>query len=143
MKEKRIALSVLAYTVGTFSLAVGWHVLLFEKIYHSFGYFEGEPSFLLGLLAIVIQGTVLSILYPLVRLTGAGIQRGLKYTLLTGVFFWTSHVLAFIAKRSVDGVVLFAVMESIYLVLQFGLFGALLGIIYRSEAYGRNDGDAA
>lgn len=37
-----------AYTVGTFLLAVIRHVLLFEPQYRSFGYFEGEPSFLLG-----------------------------------------------------------------------------------------------
>lgn len=133
MKSKKIVLGVVAYTVGTFSLAVTWHIVLFEEIYRSFGYFEGEPSFLLGLLTILIQGVVLSTLYPMVRLSGSGIRRGLKFTMLVGTFFWTSHVLAFLAKQAVEASLLFAAMETFYLVLQFGLYGILLGLIFRSE----------
>jgi len=130
MNGRKIMLSTMAYTIGTFVLAVVWHVALFETLYRGFGYFEGEPDFSLGLLTIVIQGFVLSLLFPLVRLGGPPLFRGLKFALLLGVFFWTSHVLAFIAKQSVPDALSFAVIESVYLTLQFGLFGLLLGAIY-------------
>ena len=37
------------------------------------------------------------------------------------------------AKQSIGNVTTFVAMETIYLALQFGLFGILLGIIYRER----------
>ena len=130
MNHKSTLLGTLAYTLVTFPLAVIWHVVLFEEKYHSFGYFEGEPNFILGLFTIIIQGYVLSLLYPYVKFKGQGIIRGLKYSLLIGVFFWSSHVLAFVAKQVVDSSLSFVAMESFYLLVQFGVYGLLIGKIY-------------
>jgi len=137
MNYKSTLLGTLAYTLVTFPLAVIWHVVLFEDKYHSFGYFEGEPSFVLGLLTIIIQGFILSFLYPYVKFKSQGISRGLRYSLLIGVFFWSSHVLAFVAKQVVDSSVSFIVMESFYLLIQFGVYGLLIGKIY-GEALDEN-----
>ncbi len=133
MNYKLTLLGTLAYTLVTFPLAVVWHVVLFKEKYRTFGYFEGEPSFILGLVTIIIQGCVLSFLYPYVVFSGKGIIRGLKYSLLVGVFFWSSHVLAFVAKQVVDSSLSFVVMESFYLLLQFGIYGTLIGLIFRKS----------
>ena len=133
MNIKLTLLGTLAYTLVTFPIAIVWHLLLFESQYQSFGYFEGEPSIVLGLMAIVIQGFVLSLLFPRVGFAGSGLLRGLKYSLLIGLFFWTSHVLALVAKQNIDGMILFVAMESFYLLIQFGVFGLLIGLIYRNE----------
>jgi len=138
MNHKSTLLGTLAYTLVTFPLAIIWHVALFKDKYHSFGYFEGEPSFVLGLLTIIIQGYVLSLLYPYVKFKGQGIIRGLKYSLLIGVFFWSSHVLAFVAKQVVDSSLSFVAMESFYLLIQFGVYGLLIGKIY-GKALERNE----
>ena len=130
MNIKRVLLGTVAYTVSTFILAVVWHVGLFEERYRAFGYIEGEPSFSLGFLTILLQGFALSVLFPLVKFYGIPIMRGVKFALFVGAFFWTSHVLAFVAKQSVQHVLQFMVMETIYLTLQFGIFGILLGLIY-------------
>ena len=130
MKGKPIILGTLAYTTVTFPLAIVWHVVLFRDQYHAFSYIEGEPSFLLGLLTILLQGLILSYLYPYVLFKGEGAIRGLKYSLFIGVFFWTSHVLAFVAKQDMTNTLLFITMESFYLLLQFGIYGVLIGIIY-------------
>ena len=130
MNYKSTLFGMLAYTVITFPLAVVWHVVLFEEKYRAFGYFEGEPNFILGLVTIIIQGGTLSFLYPFVAFTGNKIIRGLKYSLLIGLFFWSSHVLAFVAKQVVASSLSFVIMESFYLLLQFGLYGILIGIIF-------------
>lgn len=130
MKTKQIILGTLAYTLVTFPLAVVWHVVLFKNQYESFSYIEGEPGFLLGFVAILTQGVILSFLYPFVAFCGKAIIRGLKYSLLIGLFFWTSHVLAFVAKQDINNTILFIAMESFYLLLQFGIYGLLIGIIY-------------
>ena len=132
---RTLILGALVYTVSTFTLAVVWHVMLFETRYRQFGYFEGNPDFVLGLLTIVLQAIVLSALYPRVSLAGQGMARGLRYAAWVGAFFWTSHVLAFIAKQAVQDAALFVAMETAYLCLQFGIFGAAIGLIHR-------DGDA-
>ena len=130
MNYKSVALGTTAYTLVTFPLAVVWHVILFEEKYKAFGYFEGEPSFVLGLLTIVIQGLLLSFLFPFVKFSGSPIVRGLKFTSVVGAFFWTSHVLAFIAKQMLEDPLSFVLMETFYLVLQFGIYGILIGFIY-------------
>ena len=132
MFTKKLTLCTAAYTIGTFALAIVWHILLFEDMYKSFGYFEGEPNFVIGFVTILIQGFLLSILFPLFKLSSTSMVRGIKFSLLIGAFFWTSHVLAFIAKQPVQSVGLFVSMETVYLVLQFGLFGILIGFIYRA-----------
>ncbi len=131
MDTKRIALGTIAYTVGTFALAVVWHVVLFEDRYRAFGYIEDKPNFLLGFVTILLQGFILSVLFPLFRLKGSSLVRGLKFAFLTGLFFWTSHVLAFVAKQDVQQAGVFVAMETFYLALQFGLFGVLIGLIDR------------
>ena len=130
MQAKKLVLGAVAYTVCTFSLAVVWHVLLFKESYESFGYFEGEPNFLVGLLTVGLQGILLSALFSMLKPTGGGLQRGLKFSLVVGAFFWTSHVLAFVAKQEVPGATAFIWMETVYLLLQFGLFGLIIGAIH-------------
>ena len=130
---KKVAIGTAGYTVCTFALAVLWHVVLFENQYQAFGYFEGEPSFVTGFVTILLQGIILSVLFPLVSLNGSAIVRGLKFAALIGLFFWTSHVLAFVAKQIVQQTISFMMMETVYLILQFGVFGVLIGLIYRHE----------
>ena len=133
INARKLILGTAAYTVCTFSLAVGWHVLLFQERYESFGYFEGEPDFLLGLLTIVLQGVLLSALFPMLKAEGSSFRRGIKFAFIAGAFFWTSHVLAFVARQKVPEVSAFIWMETAYLLVQFGLFGLILGVIYRGE----------
>lgn len=138
MNCKSILLGTLFYVLVTFPIAIIWHLVLFEQTYLSFGYFQGEPNIPLGFITILIQGIILSALYPYVRFTGEGVVRGLKYSLAIGAFFWTSHVLAFIAKQSVSNPVMFALMETFYLLLQFGIFGVLIGFVYKNQIEGHS-----
>lgn len=128
---KKVLLTAAGYVVIVFPLALGWHLGLFEEQYQAFGYFEGEPNVLAGLAAIVIQGLVLAVIYPLFRPGRAGFARAFQYAGLMGLFFWTSHVLALVAKQNVPNAGGFIAMETAYLVVQFGLFALALGLIYR------------
>ena len=133
MNARKLILGTAAYTICTFSLAVVWHVFLFKERYESFGYFKGEPNFLLGLLTIVLQGVLLCALFPMLKAEGSSFGRGFRFALITGAFFWTSHVLAFVAKQEVPGASAFIWMETLYLLLQFGVFGLCIGFIHREE----------
>ena len=67
-------------------MAVIWQVLLFEQKYIEFGYLDGDPTFLVGLASVAAQAAVLSYLYAYVGFSGSAIIRGLKFTLLLGLF---------------------------------------------------------
>ena len=70
-------------------------------------------------------------IYPLFRPGSAGFGRAFQYAGLMGLFFWTSHVLALVAKQNVPNAGGFIAMETAYLVVQFGLFALVLALIYR------------
>ena len=63
-----------------------------------------------------------------VRLPG-----GLKYALLMGLFFWTSHVLAFAAKNPSSDTGMFYLGETFYLCMQFGIYGLIIGKAYGGD----------
>lgn len=127
-----ILYSAASYVVIVFPLALVWHVGFFKDKYDGFGYFVGEPNIIVGLITIVVQAIALALIYPLFHTGSVGFIRAFQFAGLMGLFFWTSHVLAFIAKQNVPDVVAFTVMETGYLVVQFGLFALALGLIYRS-----------
>jgi len=127
----KMFLAAAGYVVIVFPLALVWHLGLFEEQYQTYGYFDGEPNVLAGLAAIVIQGLALAVIYPLFRPGRAGFARAFQYAGLMGLFFWTSHVLALVAKQNVPNAGGFIAMETAYLVVQFSLFALLLGFIYR------------
>lgn len=127
----KILLAAAGYIVIVFPLALGWHIWLFKGKYEIFGYFVGEPNILLGLATVIVQGVVLASIYPLFHTGSIGFLRAFQFAGLMGLFFWTSHVLAFVAKQNVPNANGFIAMETGYLAVQFGLFALVLGLIYR------------
>ena len=127
----RTVIASTGYLLIVFPLALVWHSVLFPDLYNDFGYFEGEPNIAVGFLTILIQGIALAVIFRFFMPVSSGFGRALTYVALMGLFFWTSHVLALIAKQNVPNAMQFAAMETAYLVLQFGLFGLVLGAVYR------------
>ncbi len=128
---KQQILAAAAYPLIVFPLAIIWHLVLFKDRYMSFGYFEGEPNIAVGLASMGIQGAVLAAIYPMFRFGRSGLRRAVTFAALLGLFFWTSHVLALVAKQNVPQAGSFILMETLYLCLQFGLFALALGLIFR------------
>ncbi len=129
----KVLIATTAYLLIVFPLAFVWHLVLFEEQYRSFGYLDGDPNFPVALLSMLIQGAVLGLLYPKFR-DAAGLSGALNFTAIMGLFFWTCHVLGLVAKQSVPNAGGFVAMETVYLALQFGLFGCALHLIYRGAA---------
>ncbi|MES0879050.1 hypothetical protein [Roseibium sp. SCP14] len=127
----KIFLATAGYAIIVFPLALGWHVGLFKPMYEEFGYFVGEPNVPVGLLTIIIQGFALALIYPHFHTGSSGLTRAFQFSGLAGLFYWTSHVLALVAKQNVPNASNFIFLETGYLAIQFGLFALLLGIIYR------------
>jgi len=130
----KVLLAAAGYIVIVFPLALCWHMGPFKEKYEGFGYFSGEPNIPVGLATIIVQGVVLAVIYPLFHTGSVGFVRAFQFAWLMGLFFWTSHVLALVAKQNVPNAGDFIAMETGYLAVQFGLFALVLGLIYRGAA---------
>lgn len=128
----KLLLSAAAYIAIVFPLALAWHIGLFKEKYVTFGYLTEEPNIAVGLAVIVIQSLALAMIYPFFQTGSVGFLRAFQFAGLMGLFFWTSHVLALVAKQNVPNASGFIALETGYLILQFGLFAIALGLIYRS-----------
>jgi len=140
MKLRTFLLGALVYLVATFPLAFTWHLVAFKKVYAELGYFDrGDPIVALGFLTILLQGLILSNIYPLFRRGGRPIREGLKFGLLMGSFLWSSQVLADAAKHHVPPVTTWFVIETAYFAIQFSLVGLAMGWVHRRAPSGSEE----
>lgn len=96
--SKQQVLAAVVYPVIVFPLALVWHLVLFKDSHMTFGYFDGEPNIAVGLASMIIQGVVLALIYPMFKGGRGGSARAFLFAGLLGSFYWTSHVLALVAK---------------------------------------------
>jgi len=133
MQPTKIILGTLGYAAVTFPLAYVWHLIAFKSTYDQLGYFaRDEPIVVFGFVSILMQGIILSIVYPqLCR--GMIMMRG-AFTLaaVMGTFHWTTHVLAEAAKHPIAPLSTWFALETGYLVIHFTLAGIILSLVYRN-----------
>lgn len=128
---KFILISTAAYCLVTFPYAVVWHMILFKRLYQKWEYFGGNPKPQLGLLSMVIQGAVLSTGLSFLPEYQASLPATMIYALLCGIFLWSSHVIAAMAKHAESRNFSFLALETFYLFIQFLLFGFCTYGVYR------------
>lgn len=126
----QILLGTLAYIVVTFPLAVLWHMKIFRTKYMAWQYFGEDVKPILGLSSMIIQGVVLSYGYSVLAVNHSSPSAGILYALVMGLFLWSVHVLAAMGKSSTIRHFEFFTMETIYLAIQFTVFGVLISFIF-------------
>jgi len=133
MNLKLISLSTMIYVVTIFPITALWHVGFFQELYLEFGYFNKEETLLAGiagLINIFVQGFILAILYSKTQFTGSHITQGLKFSGVIFVFYFTLQVVNFVVRKEISDIPFFIMMEVIYMLIQFSLYGVLMGILY-------------
>lgn len=131
MNGKKYGLAVIAYIVVTFAVAATWHLVLFRDLYEELAIFtRKEPLIPLGIISIILQSLVLAYLYPAFYKSGSPVREGLKFGLLIGILMASIAVFAEAGKQNVSSLATWLVFESAYYLLQFGVLGAIIGLIY-------------
>ena len=125
-----IVFGIFAYIVITFPLAVLWHMKIFRVKYMAWQYFADDAKPILGLFSMLVQGVVLSYGYSVLNVAHGSIISGIEYSLLMGLFLWSAHVLATMGKSSKVRHVEFFAMETVYLSIQFVVYGVALSYIF-------------
>lgn len=131
---KKHLLAVLAYVVATFGTQAPSHFLVFADHYTAVTYLRKETLFQFGVLAMLIQGVVLSVLYA--RFPGGKnmTRSALGFSWLMGAFLVSYTACAEAAKYTVPSVASWIAVELAVGLVQFTVFGLLLGRIYRERA---------
>jgi len=131
MDARKFALAAVAYIVVTFAVAASWHLLFFKDLYDQLAIFtRKEPLIPLGIMSIIMQALVLAYLYPALYKGGSPAKEGLKFGLLIGVLMASVAVFAEAGKQNVSSLATWLVFESVYYLLQFGVLGVIMGLIY-------------
>lgn len=121
-----IVFGTLGYCVATFPYAFVWHLVLFKDRYERWQYMGSSPKPVIGLLSMVIQGTTLSAGYALLPSLHSSFMATFCFVALCGVFGWSFHVVAAMAKHEGSRNAGFFFLESFYLSVQFLLFAFVL-----------------
>ena len=127
----RFIFAVMSYIVITFAIAFPWHFIWFKELIHELGiYNKSEPIFALGILSMLIQGSVMAYLYPYVYKGGHPVGEGITFGLMMGVFLFSVSTLANAAKIDVSSISTFVLIQAAFHAIQFTLAGAAIGLIY-------------
>ena len=93
-------------------------------------YFGEDVKPVLGLASMIVQGVALSYGYSILNVDHSASLSGICYALLMGLFLWSAHVLAAMGKSSKLRHFEFFAMETVYLIIQFGLYGVIISYIF-------------
>ena len=125
-----ILYGTIAYIIVTFPLAVLWHSKIFREKYMSWEYFGEDVKYQLGFAAMFVQVVVLSYGYSVLNVAHASLLSGICYSLVMGLFLWSAHVLATMGKSSKVRHFEFFAMETVYLAIQFLIYGVAISYIF-------------
>jgi len=129
-----ILLTVLAYIVATFGVQGTSHFAVNKTHYAQVTYMRAEPIVAMGITAMVIQGVIFALLFPAFNRAGNPIRNGVLFALAIGVFLASYIALAEAGKYAVPSIPSWIVVESGTALVQFGVFGVLLGLIHRPRS---------
>jgi len=107
------------------------HFVINKEHFAEIRFMRAEPMISLGLLVMVIQGLILTL--GLTRLTpsGATIRDGFTVSLAFGLFLATYTAIVEPSKYAVPSIPAWMMVEGLAGVIQFSVFGVLLGLIHQ------------
>lgn len=138
MNVKKFVRAWLAYVIVTFAMGFTWHLVLFRDLYRELAIYSrlDDPIIPLGVASMLIQGAILAYIYPHLSPRRNPPVDGIKFGVLMGIFLASSAVLAEGAKQNVTSLSTWLLIESGYYVIQFGLSGLVIGLLYGKAVVG-------
>ena len=123
-------LSVLGFIVATFVTQARSHLVLFAQHYAAVPYIKSEPIFALGILAMIIQGSVMSFAFANSRFGGKSLLRAVMFAWLFGAFLVSYMALGETSKYAVPSIASWIAVELLVGFVQFTLAGIFLGFAH-------------
>lgn len=130
--KKRI-LAVLAYMLPTFPLGFFWHLTIFAGYYKSLDVYREDIVIPFGIVSMLIQGIVWSVVYERLFSGEAIIKGAVKFSLLACPLAWSFMVLAVSAKHQMSSVAGFLLIETAFTAVQYIVVSPLIAAVYAPQ----------
>lgn len=130
-KPATIGLTILAYVVATFGVQGASHFAINAGHYAAIPIMRAEPVVAMGIVSMLIQGTLFALLFPTFRRGGSAVWEGVKFSWALGGFLASYIILAEAGKYAIPSIASWITVEGSAAFVQFTLFGVLLGLIHR------------
>src|SRR5712691_6607311 len=126
-------LAVLVYVVATFATQAVSHFGVNAAHYGAVTYLRAQPLLALGVLSMLIQGSIMAYLYAQVPGAGRSIGHAVWFAWLVGGILVSYEALAEAGKYTVPAVGSWIAVEVGAGFVQFTLYGVLLGWVHRAR----------
>jgi hypothetical protein len=125
-------LGVAAYVLPTFPLGYFWHLTWFAPQYEALQIYRPDVIIPFGLLSMLIQGALLSWLFPRIAHKNASwLKQGLIFGAGVGLFAWSLSTIAVAAKNVMTSVPLYLALETGFTIVQYAIVGPLMALAHR------------
>ena len=127
-------LTVLGYVAATFAVQGAAHFAVFPQHYASLGLMRAQPVFALGFASMLVQGTVLSLVFARSQYAHESLSGAIKLAWLFGLFLLSYIALAEAGKYAIADIPTWIAVELSTGLVQFSLIGVFLWLAHRSAA---------
>lgn len=132
-KPITIIVTVLAYVITTFAVQGGSHFAINADHYAAIPIMRAEPVVAMGILSMLIQGVLFALLFPTFNRGSNPVRNGIVFSWALGGFLASYIVLGEAGKYAIPSIPSWIAVEASTALVQFTVFGALLGLIHRSS----------
>jgi hypothetical protein len=129
-----IALTVLAYVGTTFAVQGTSHFVVNAEHYAAIPIMRSQPVVAMGIASMVIQGLIFAFLFPTFNRGGSPVRNGIVFAWMIGGFLASYIVLGEAGKYSIPSIPSWVAVEASVALVQYTVFGALLGLLHRRPA---------
>ena len=133
-KPATIALTVLAYVITTFGVQGTSHFAVNKDHFAAISIMRPEPMIALGVASMIVQGLIFAYLFPTFRRAQHPVRSALAFSLTIGAFLASYIVLGEAGKYAVPSVSSWIFVEGSAALVQYSIFGVLLGLLHRRPA---------
>ena len=130
---KSIGLTVASFILVTFTVQATSHFVINAEHYAAIPFTRPEPIMPLGVLAMIVQGSVAGVLFPRTPWANGSIQSGVVFAWILGAFLGSYIVLAEPAKYLAPSLGEWMAVEATASFTQFTSFGVLLALVHRNH----------
>jgi len=127
-------ISIVAFMVISFGVQGTAHFAINKAYYAGIDFARPEPIIPLGLLAMIIQGIILTFALERISAEAPSLMSGLTVSLAFGIFLASYIALAEPAKYMAPSVSSWMINEGLTSLIQFTLVGLALGFIHQRLA---------
>jgi len=136
---KRHLLAIMAYVLPTFPLGHCWHLVVFADYYRRLHVYRDDILIPFGVLSMVVQGVIWSILYSRLFVGEPVLRGAVKFALLAAPLAWSFLVVAVSAKHHMSSVSGYLLIETAFIGAHYAIVCPLIAWAHATRSTSENE----